>query len=66
MVMVVVVIVGDNDDGISRRNALEVHAIALLRDPAALSLSPLSFSLSRFPPRRVPIISCRRRLSMNG
>lgn len=46
MVMVVVVIVGDNDDGISRRNALEVHAIALLRDPAALSLSLLSLSRS--------------------
>lgn len=45
MVMVVVVIVGDNDDGISRRNALEVHAIALLRDPAALPL----LSLSRSP-----------------
>lgn len=45
MVMVVVVIVGDNDDGISRRNALEVHAIALLRDPAALSLSSLFLAL---------------------
>lgn len=46
MVMVVVVIVGDNDDGISRRNALEVHAIALLRDPAALSLSLSSLFLA--------------------
>lgn len=67
MVMVVVVIVGDNDDGISRRNALEVHAIALLRDPTALSLSslflPLPLSSSPCPDYILPQEALDERLS---